>query len=142
MATKRPCAICRRWFEVDPRIGARQRVCGKPECQKERNIRACAKWRRTHPDDVQAARLRRKLVKEPPDLPEAVKAAPMRYFNGSVVRHVMGVKGTVVLEEVTKVLMFLVRHEMPPKPLVRRGITRKVLNDDARRQTDEERAAQ
>ena len=41
--SKRPCRICRRWFEPDPRVGQRHRVCGRDECQHERHRRNCAR---------------------------------------------------------------------------------------------------
>ena len=41
---KRPCAICRRWFNPDPRQIGRQKTCGKPECQRELHRRQCIKW--------------------------------------------------------------------------------------------------
>jgi len=44
MSRKRPCAICRRWFQPDARVGARQRCCKRPECQRERHRRACQRW--------------------------------------------------------------------------------------------------
>jgi hypothetical protein len=76
MATTRPFAICRRWFEVDPRVGKRHRVCGREACQASRNKRACAKWRAEHPDEVNATRIRKKLPKQEPDAPEVVLPDP------------------------------------------------------------------
>ena len=42
---KKPCAICRRWFYPDPRVGDRQHVCGSPACQAERKRRNKRAWR-------------------------------------------------------------------------------------------------
>jgi|SRR3990170_6000920 len=137
MGTSRPCAVCRRRFEVDPRVGKRHRVCDSEACRAARNKRACADWRRRHPDEVKASRLRRKLPREPPDPPEVVLLDPMRHFNPEVVRHEMGVEVAVVLEEVAKVLVHIARHEMPPKPPVRREKSRKVLVSAARHETAE-----
>lgn len=120
MATTRPCAICRRWFEVDPRVGKRHRVCGGEACRASRNKRACAKWRAEHPDEVKATRIRKKLPKQEPDVPEVVLPDPMRHFDPSVVRHAIGVEAKVVLEEVSKVIVALARHERAPKPRVQR----------------------
>jgi hypothetical protein len=61
------------------------------------------------------------------DPPEVVLLDPMRHFNGDVVRHVMGLEATVVLEEVAKVLVYIARHEMPPKVRLQRGEIRKTL---------------
>ncbi|MFN9296092.1 MAG: hypothetical protein ACK6DZ_00065, partial [Acidobacteriota bacterium] len=43
---KRPCRNCLRWFYPDPRVGDRQRSCGKPECQAVRRQKTQANWRR------------------------------------------------------------------------------------------------
>lgn len=43
--SKRPCCVCRRWFEPDPRLGERQRACFQDSCQRERHRRSCAKLR-------------------------------------------------------------------------------------------------
>lgn len=137
---KRPCAICRCWFEVDPRVGKRHRVCAKAACQKARNQRACAKWRAEHPDEVVAARIRRRLPKAVADPREVVLLDPMRHFDPRVVRHVMGVKAQVVLEESAKVVLALARHEMPAKPGVDRRRSPEVPPSGARQPTDEARA--
>ena len=53
----RPCAVCRVWFTEDPRLGARQRACDKPECKAERKRRAQAGWSARNPDYWTARRL-------------------------------------------------------------------------------------
>lgn len=127
MATSRPCTICRRWFEVDARVGKRHRVCGRAACRASRNKRACAKWRSEHADEVKAARIRKRLAKSEPDPPEVVLLDPMRHFDPDAVRHVIGLEVKVVLEEVAKVILSLARHEMPPKPRVQRAEAPRVL---------------
>lgn len=77
MAKKRPCRICRKWFEADVPAGGRQRVCSAEECQRERHRQACAAWHERHPDYDKAERLRRKVVPEvEPPLPTPM-ADPM-----------------------------------------------------------------
>lgn len=50
MATDRPrCVLCRRRFDRNPRIGERQTVCSRDECQKTRRRRTQAEWRKRHP---------------------------------------------------------------------------------------------
>jgi hypothetical protein len=63
VATKKPCWICRRWFEPHPRAGSRQRVCSSEECQRERQRRAVAAGRKRNPDYDRENRLRAKVVK-------------------------------------------------------------------------------
>ena len=40
---KRPCSICRKWFQPDVRQKGRQKTCG-PDCMKEQHRRQCEKW--------------------------------------------------------------------------------------------------
>jgi hypothetical protein len=56
-ARKRPCCICHHWFRPDPRVGARQRTCGRPECQGVHRRKMQAAWRRRHPDYFAACRI-------------------------------------------------------------------------------------
>jgi len=75
-AFKRPCSICRRWFYLDPRVGARQRACGKPECQAARRKKSQARWRANNPDYATAYRILQRSAQQPP--PEALRApAPL-----------------------------------------------------------------
>lgn len=140
LSDRRPCSQCKRWFTKDARVRHRQHVCGQPECVASRNREACATWRRENPEKVIAARLLRILPKTPPDPPEAVLLDPMRHFSPEAVRHVMGLKETVVLVELAKVLICLARHERPPKVTVKGDIAPKVLPKPARRETARERA--
>jgi len=49
-AKKKPCRICRKWFQPDIRVGTRQCTCGRPECQKALRKRAMSTWRTRNPD--------------------------------------------------------------------------------------------
>lgn len=71
---KRPCAICRRWFQPDVRVGDRQRVCAAPSCQRARKRKQEAGWRRRNPDYFTGQRWQRATA--PLALPTAT-AAPM-----------------------------------------------------------------
>ena len=42
---KRPCSICRKWFQPDVRQKGRQKTCG-PNCRNELHRRQCEKWNR------------------------------------------------------------------------------------------------
>jgi hypothetical protein len=68
-ARKKPCRICRRWFQPDPRVGERQRVCGKPECQTARRQKTQADWRKRNPDYAIAWRLDQRAAQAPPPEP-------------------------------------------------------------------------
>ncbi len=41
---KRPCCICRKWFQPDVRQKGRQKTCGDPDCMTELHRRQCKKW--------------------------------------------------------------------------------------------------
>src|ERR1700722_13189560 len=77
---KRPCTICRRWFRPNPRVGDRQRACGKPECQTARRQKIQASWRKLNPGYAIAWRLdQRKTQAEPPEplrLPSPLNQLP------------------------------------------------------------------
>lgn len=38
---KRPCSICRKWFQPDVRQKGRQKTCSNPACRRELHRRAC-----------------------------------------------------------------------------------------------------
>ena len=40
---KRPCSICRKWFQPDVRQKGRQKTCST-DCQNERHRRQCEEW--------------------------------------------------------------------------------------------------
>lgn len=46
---KRPCSVCRRWFQPNPRTTKCQKTCGAA-CSKAWEARRQADWRRKNPD--------------------------------------------------------------------------------------------
>ena len=109
MARKRPCRICRRWFQPHPRAGDRQRTCSSAACQRERHRRGCATWRRQHPDYDREDRLRRRL-----QVPErATAAAPLRGSDWSAARDAVGLQVAVTIEETGEVLQRWARDAVP-----------------------------
>ena len=68
-ARKKPCRICRRWFQPDVRVGERQRACGKPECQAVRRQKTQANWRKRNPDYAIVWRLDQRAAQTPPPEP-------------------------------------------------------------------------
>src|SRR6058998_1321670 len=73
-ARKRPCCICRRWFRPDPRVGSRQRACGKPECQAARRVQTQRNWRESRPDYFTARRIQERGEQDRP--PEPLRLPP------------------------------------------------------------------
>lgn len=90
---KRPCAICRRWFRPDPRMGDRQRACGNPQCQSSRRQRTQASWRRLNPGYAAAWRMdQRAAQKQPP--PEPLRLpAPLNQLPWDVAKDQFGPQG-------------------------------------------------
>ena len=70
MLRPRPCRFCRRWFVRDVRVGARQRVCSKPQCQRRRRSATQASWRKRNPEYAAAYRIARRREQERPEAPQ------------------------------------------------------------------------
>lgn len=92
-ARKRPCTICRRWFRINPRVGARQRACSKPECQTARRKKTQANWRRRNPDYAACYRLDQRAAQaEPP--PEPLRlVAPLNQLPWDLAKDEFGAQG-------------------------------------------------
>lgn len=140
MADRRPCRICRCWFDVDPRAGRRHTVCGAEACQRARSQRASARWRKRNPDKVKAYRLRGRLAADPPPAAEVAVLDPIAAFDEVAVRHAVGVEVSVVIEQVAKVILSLARHGVLPKWRLRGRDSPKVPPPGARHETAAARA--
>ena len=55
---RKRCCICQEPFRPDPRVGARQKTCGEPACQRARHAERQALWREKNPDYFTNRRLR------------------------------------------------------------------------------------
>lgn len=111
MLRKRPCRICRRWFQPHSRVKARQRVCGSHECQRERHRRACEQWRRRNPDYDRDRRLRERLAQ-----PEAVpETDPVGKLDWEVARDAVGLQVAVVVEESARLIVDWARDAVAPQ---------------------------
>jgi hypothetical protein len=90
---KRPCSICRQWFRPDPRVGARQRACSKPECQAARRKRTQANWRAQNPEYAAGYRIQQRGAQEQP--PEPLRLpAPLRQLPWDLAKDEFGRKGS------------------------------------------------
>ena len=100
--TKRPCRICRRWFEPHPRAGDRQHVCSDEACQRERHRRSDRAWHARNPDYDRKRRLARRLGEEP-----VVDAAedPLEAMDWSVAEAEIGSAHRVVAERTGRLLV-------------------------------------
>ncbi len=57
---KRPCSICRKWFQPDVRQKGRQRTCGTV-CRRELRRRGCQKWNKKNKEYCQHNYLDKKI---------------------------------------------------------------------------------
>jgi hypothetical protein len=80
---KRPCSICRHWFRPNPRVGTRQRTCGKAECRASCRQKTQARWRRGNPGYALAYRIDRRAAQseapEPMRLPAPLNQLPWEF---------------------------------------------------------------
>ena len=91
-ARKRPCSVCRNWFRPDPRVGARQRACRKPECQTARRQKTQAHWRHRNPDYGAAYRIQQRAAQPAP--PEPVRLpAPLPRLPWDLAKDQFGAQG-------------------------------------------------
>ncbi len=58
---KRPCCICRKWFQPDVRQKGRQKTCTAPDCMNEQHRRQCKKWNKKNKDQVKSNYLGEKI---------------------------------------------------------------------------------
>lgn len=50
---RKKCPYCKSFFIPHPRVGKRQKTCGKPDCRKRLKAKNNRRWRRKNPDYFQ-----------------------------------------------------------------------------------------
>ena len=123
---KRPCCICRRWFQPDPRVGRRQRTCGNEQCQRELHRKNCCRWHLENPDYDRETRLRDRLKRGKETGPYA---DPTQGLNWQVARDEIGLQALVVIDEYAKVTQIMVRDEIHLQGIVSKGKSRRLTNN-------------
>src|SRR5665213_241415 len=103
-ARKRPCTICRRWFRPNPRVGDRQRACGKRECQTARRQKTQANWRDRNQGYAIAWRIDQRATQsetpEPLRLPAPLNQLPWNFAKdqfGAQGADFIGVLGALII---------------------------------------------
>lgn len=110
-ASKRPCSICRRWYRPNPRVGARQRTCGRAECQDGRRRKQQAKWRKRHKDYFAARRILARGVQE--QTPEPLRLPdPLSRLPWDIAQSEFGVQGADFLGVMGALLVRAAQSEM------------------------------
>ena len=108
---KRPRSICRGWFRPDPRVGARQRACGTPDCQAARRKKTQARWRARNPDYAAGYRLQRRNSQE--RAPEPLRVpAPLNRLPWDVAKDEIGGKATDFLGVMGTLLVRSAKDQM------------------------------
>src|SRR5688500_9393447 len=92
-ARKNPCAICRRWFRPDPRIGARQRACSAPECQTGRRRKTQSSWRARNPEYAAAYRIQQRAVRTDPPAEPLRMPPPLNQLPWDLAKDQFGAEG-------------------------------------------------
>src|ERR1019366_3474868 len=112
-ARKKPCRICRRWFQPDARVGERQRACGKPECQTARRQKTQADWRRRNPDYTIAWRLDQRAAQTPP--PEPLRfPAPLNQLPWEFAKDQFGAQGADFIGVMSTLILGVVKDQIRP----------------------------
>jgi hypothetical protein len=137
MVRKKPCSICRKWFQPDARVGTRQRACSR-ECSDELRRRTQAEWRRQNPEYFKARRLKERsrraraaeeaaqevrealrTGREPPAVEERAEAPAVVRMRGELrrlpweaVQSEIGVEATDFIAVVATLLVRLMQSEI------------------------------
>jgi hypothetical protein len=110
---KKPCRICRRWFQPDARVGDRQRACGKPECQATRRQKTQSGWRKRNPDYGIAWRLDQRAAQTPP--PEALRLpAPLAQLPWNVAKDQFSPQGADFLGVMSALILRAAKDQIRP----------------------------
>ena len=112
-ARKKPCRICRRWFQPDARVGERQRACGKPECQTARRQKTQADWRKRNLDYAIAWRLDQRAAQTPP--PEALRVpAPLAQLPWNIAKDQFSPQGADFLGVMSALILRAAKDQIRP----------------------------
>jgi len=112
-ARKKPCRICRRWFQPDARVGKRQRACGKPECQTVRRQKTQADWRKRNPDYPIAWRLDQRAAQTP--RPEPLRfPAPLNQLPWEFAKDQFGAQGADFIGVMSRLILRSTKDQIRP----------------------------
>ena len=118
---KRPCCICRRWFRPNPRVGSRQRACGRPECQAARRVQTQRNWRESCPDYFTARRIRERGEQDRP--PEPLRLPPpLSQLPWDIAQDEFGVQGTDFIGILSTVLLRVAQDQFKAYSLDKTGL--------------------
>lgn len=129
---KRPCRICGKWFDPNPRLGERQKTCRATECQQRWHARKCAAWNlknRSYFKEIYISRRLESFVgssscSTPSPSPASRtrgnsrprRASPM-HLPQEVIQEVIGVKQLVIIEYIVRLLLRAVQEVIQSQPI-------------------------
>ena len=114
---KRPCRICRRWFNPDPRLKGRQMTCGDAACKREWHRRKCAEWNRENSELIKRERLahrlkaiaagsgQTKVTDEARPSPAPLQSTPQTQHLSPLAQEVIAAQLTVIIEYLARQLL-------------------------------------
>lgn len=105
---KRPCKICRRWFEINPRQKGKQETCEREECQRERHRRNCKEWHEKNKGYDQENRLRNRLKK---GKEKEKYMEPLQRINKEAAVNAVGQAVVLVVDEMIKEAVEIAKKE-------------------------------
>lgn len=131
---KRPCRICRKWFTPDPRLGDRQKTCGKERCKRKWHAKKCDEWNKKNRSYFQAIYLSSKLESSktlsqsdicPPPFSNPDKNFPIRppssrsslQLPEDVIQDVIGVQPLIIIEYVAQLLVRSFKEVIRAQPV-------------------------
>ena len=119
---KRPCTICRRWFRPNPRVGARQHACSKPECQAARRKKTQARWRARNPDYATAYRIQQRGARE--SAPEPLRLpAPLSQLPWDLAKDEFGAQGAEFIGVMGALLLRSAKDQFQTYLIDPKGVT-------------------
>jgi len=139
---RRPCGICRKWFTPDPRLGDRQKTCGKESCMRKWHAKKCAEWNKKNRSYFQAIYLDGKLKSSkalsqsdsrPPPCSSPNKTGPIRppssrstpQLPRDVIQDVIGIQHLIIIEYVVQLLLRSFKEVIRSQPVeIQRKIDR------------------
>jgi hypothetical protein len=112
-AQKRPCRICRRWFQPDPRVGDRQRACRNAECQTARRRKTQESWRGRNPGYAIGWRLGQRAAQTQP--PEPLRMpAPLNQLPWDVAEDQFGLQGADFIGVMSALIVRTAKDQIRP----------------------------
>lgn len=98
---KRPCSICRKWFQPDVRQKGRQKTCGRQACMNELHRRQCKKWNNKNKAYFKSNYLTGKIEKEdkhPPSPHKEIKRRGQPVLPLEVIESEYGITPAIIVQ--------------------------------------------